>query len=234
MNELKDITVMVVEDDNTVRRYTNAYLKKAGFKIIEATSGEEALSLAKKHRPEVIVLDIMLPGINGFDVCKQLQDSEIDSIIIMLTSKSEDIDVIHGLDIGGDDYMVKPYNPDELIARIRAIFRRWRHLHKSDDVLGYKNIHIDYKQLKAYKEGVELDLTPREITLLSVFLQNQGQLLTRKDLYGSIYGEDHYGTIKVIDVYVRRLREKVEDDPQDPVLLKTVWGKGYVCGDYDI
>jgi DNA-binding response OmpR family regulator len=233
MDELKDITVLVVEDDNTARRLTNASLKKAGFKVIEAASGEDALSMAKQNRPEVIVLDILLPGINGFEVCKKLQDMEIDSIIIMLTSKSEDMDVIHGLDIGGDDYLVKPCNHNELIARIKAILRRWQHVHKPDDVLGYRNIRIDYKQLKAYKDGEELDLTPREITLLSVFLQNQGKLLTRQDLYSNIYGEDHYGTIKVIDVYVRRLREKVEDDPQEPVFLKTVWGRGYVCGDYD-
>jgi DNA-binding response OmpR family regulator len=209
MDELKDITVLVVEDDNTTRKHMNGYLKKAGLKVIEAANGEDALAMAQKHRPEVIVLDIVLPGINGYDVCKRLQDLEIDSIVIMLTSKSEDMDVIHGLDIGGDDYMVKPCNHDELIARIRAILRRWQHVHKPDDVLGYKNIRIDYKQLKAYKDSEELDLTPREITLLSVFLQNQGKLLTRQDLYGSIYGEDHYGTIKVIDVYVRRLREKV-------------------------
>ena len=151
----------------------------------------------------------------------------------MLTARTEDIDKIHGLEIGADDYMVKPYNPDELIARIKAILRRWLPSHRSEGVIEYKGVRIDYKHLLAYRDRKEIDLTKREITLLSVFLQNQGKLLTREDLYKSIYGDNHFGTQKVIDVYVKRLREKVEEESHNPKIIKTVWGKGYVCGEYE-
>ncbi|MCL1908907.1 MAG: response regulator transcription factor [Holophagaceae bacterium] len=233
MNDISGITVLVVEDDSTTRHYAINCLEKAGFEVTGVATGEEGLSIAKATRPDVVVLDIMLPGINGFEFCTKLHEAEIDSIIIMLTVKTEDIDKIHGLEIGADDYMAKPYNPDELIARIKAILRRWLPTHRSDDILEYKGVRIDYKHLLAYKDRRELDLTKREITLLSVFLRNQGRLLSREELYKSIYGENHFGTQKVIDVYVKRLRVKIEDDSHSPSVIKTVWGKGYVCGEYE-
>jgi DNA-binding response OmpR family regulator len=232
MKGISGITVLVVEDDDATRHFTVNCLKKAGFAITEAADGETALRLAKEKKHEVIVLDIMMPGMDGFEVCKELHRSEISSIIIMLTAKTEDVDKIHGLDIGADDYMVKPFNPKELVARIKAIFRRWQRINKPEDQLSYRDVSIDYKNLLAYKAGAEIDLTRREITLLSMFLQNQGKVLSRDDLYNSIYGENHFGTQKVIDVYVKRLREKVEDDTHNPMIIKTVWGKGYVCGEY--
>jgi len=233
MKSLSDITVLVVEDDNATRHYITSSLTKAGYKVIESVNGEEAMLIAQSQKPIVIVLDIMLPGIDGFDVCAKLHESKIDSIIIMLTAKTEDIDKIRGLELGADDYMVKPFNPIELIARIKAIMRRWLRAYQHSDTQEYMGIRIDYRSLKTFKGDVELDLTPREITLLSVFLQNQGKVLSRDDLYKSIYGETHFGTNKVIDVYVKRLREKIEDNPHEPMVVKTVWGKGYVCGKYD-
>lgn len=233
MNQISGITVLVVEDDDTTRHYAISCLEKAGFGVKGVASAEEGLSYAKKYKPDVIVLDIMLPGIDGFETCTKLHEAEIDSIVIMLTAKTEDIDKIHGLEIGADDYMVKPYNPDELIARVRAILRRWLPTHKTEDVIEYKGVRIDYKHLLAYKERKELDLTKREITLLSIFLRNQGRLLSREELYKSIYGENHFGTQKVIDVYVKRLRVKIEDDSNNPQIIKTIWGKGYVCGEYE-
>jgi DNA-binding response OmpR family regulator len=232
METMRGLTALVVEDDHLDRLHTVACLEKAGFKVIEAAGGEEAVSLAQEQVPEVIVLDIMLPDLDGFGVCERLHDLGIDSIVIMLTVRTEDVDKIHGLGVGADDYMVKPYNPDELVARIKAIFRRWQHHHKSDDVLGYKDVQIDYKDLKAYKDGEELNLTLREITILSMFLHNQNRLLTREDLYKCVYHEDHFTSTNVIDVYMKRLREKIEADPHKPEVLKTIWGKGYVCGEY--
>jgi DNA-binding response OmpR family regulator len=226
------MTALVIEDDHLDRRHTVACLEKAGFEVIEAATGEEGLSLGQEHRPEAIVLDITLPGLDGFGVCERLHELEIDSIVIMLTVRAEDVDKIHGLGVGADDYMTKPYNPDELVARIKAIFRRWQHHHKSDDVLAYKDIQIDFTDLKVYKDGGELNLTLREITILSLFLHNQNKLLTRDDLHKSIYHENHFTNTNVIDVYMKRLREKIESDPHNPEVLKTVWGKGYVCGEY--
>lgn len=230
LNETSAITVLIVEDDNLVRRHTAATLGKAGFKIAEAVSGEEALSIAKSIKPEAIVLDVMLPGIDGFETCKKLHESGIDSAIVILTAKSEDREKIHGLELGADDYMVKPFNPDELVARIKAIMRRWR-ANESSDTIESMGIRVEYKVSKTYKNNNELDLTPREFAILNVFLQNQGKLLSRETLYGSVWGENHFGGRKAIDVYIKRLREKIEDDPSSPQLIKTVWGKGYMFGD---
>jgi len=229
LSETSSITVLIVEDDNLVRHLTAATLQKAGFKVLEAVSGEEALSVAKSHKPEVIVLDVMLPGIDGFETCKILHESGIDSAIIMLTAKSEDREKIHGLELGADDYMVKPYNPDELVARIKAILRRW-HANESGDTIEAMGIRIEYKVSKTYKNNTEVDLTPREFAILNVFLQNQGKLLSRETLYTNVWGENHFGGRKAIDVYIKRLREKIEDEPSSPKIIKTVWGKGYVFG----
>jgi DNA-binding response OmpR family regulator len=231
MEDLSKIKVLVVDDDNVTRHFTLAFLKNAGFQVQGATSGEEGLAIALENKPDVIVLDILMPGMNGFETCVKLHEHGIDSIIIMLTVRSEDIDKIHGLEIGADDYMVKPYNPDELVARIKAILRRWLLAHHADGETANMGLSIDYSQFVAFKNGVELDLTRREITLLGAFLRNPGKLLTREDLFNVIYGESHFGTQKVIDVYIKRIRAKIESDPQNPLIIKTVWGKGYVCGD---
>jgi len=231
MDDLSKIKVLVVDDDNVTRHFTLAFLKNAGFQVQGASSGEEGLAISKESKPDVIVLDILMPGMDGFETCVKLHESGIDSIIIMLTVRSEDIDKIHGLEIGADDYMVKPYNPDELVARIKAVLRRWLPTHHADAASDHMGLNIDYSQFVAFKDGVELDLTRREITLLGAFLRNPGKLLTREDLFNVVYGENHFGTQKVIDVYVKRIREKIENDPQNPAIIKTVWGKGYVCGD---
>ncbi|MDR0498491.1 MAG: response regulator transcription factor [Holophagales bacterium] len=230
MNEARDISVLVVEDDNLARRYIATALEKAGFKPTEVASGEEALSIAKSIKPDAIVLDVMLPGMDGFETCTKLQESDIDSVIVMLTAKSEDLDKIRGLEIGADDYMVKPFNPDELVARIKAILRRWRP-NEPNETMESMGITVDYKAAKIYKDTRELDLTPREFAILNAFMQNQGKLLSRETLYGNVWGENHFGGRKAIDVYIKRLREKIEDDPSNPQLIKTVWGKGYVFGD---
>ena len=231
MDDISKIKVLVVDDDNVTRHFTLAFLKNAGFQVQGSSSGEEGLAIAKEQKPDVIVLDILMPGMDGFETCLKLHENEIDSIIIMLTVRSEDIDKIHGLEIGADDYMVKPYNPDELVARIKAVLRRWLPTHHADIGTNHMGLSIDYSQFVAFKDGVELDLTRREITLLGAFLRNPGKLLTREDLFNVVYGENHFGTQKVIDVYVKRIREKIETDPQNPTVIKTVWGKGYVCGD---
>jgi len=231
MEDVSKIKVLVVDDDNVTRHFTLAFLKNAGFQVQGASSGEEGLAIAIENKPDVVVLDILMPGMDGFETCVKLHEHGIDSIIIMLTVRSEDIDKIHGLEIGADDYMVKPYNPDELVARINAILRRWLPAHHADVGTDHMGLSIDYGQFVAFKDGAELDLTRREITLLGAFLRNPGKLLTREDLFNVVYGENHFGTQKVIDVYVKRIREKIEVDPQNPLIIKTVWGKGYVCGD---
>ena len=230
MDTMSDTTVLIVEDSDFMRRHVAASLARAGFETIEATGGEEALSIAKLHKPDVIVLDIMMPGIDGFETCKKLHKAGVDSAIIMLTGKSEDRHKIHGLEVGADDYMVKPFNPNELVARIKAVLRRWRRAGESGDALEYAGVRIEYKISKSYKHDRELDLTPREFSILSLFMQNPCRLISKEDLYKSVWGENHFGSRKVIDVYIKRLREKIEDNPSNPQLIRTIWGKGYVFG----
>ena len=233
MDTMRDITVLVVEDSEFMRRHVAASLARAGFETIEAAGGEEALSIAKLHKPEVIVLDIMMPGMDGFETCEKLNEAGVDSAVIMLTGKSEDRHKIYGLEVGADDYIIKPFNPNELVARIKAVLRRWRRTGESSDTSEYMGIRIEYKVSKSYKHDRELDLTPREFAILSMFIQNPCKLLSKEEMYKSVWGENHFGSRKVIDVYIKRLREKVEDDPSDPQLIRTIWGKGYLFGDCD-
>ena len=233
MNTMNDITILVVEDSLFMRRHVAASLTKVGFGVIEASGGEEALAIAKEHKPEVIVLDVMMPGIDGFETCERLHESGVKSAVIMLTGKTADQDKIRGLEVGADDYIVKPFNPNELIARIKAVLRRWRRANESGDTLESMGVRIEYKISKSFKHDRELDLTPREFAILNLFMQNNCKLLSKETLYKRVWGENHFGSRKVIDVYIKRLREKVEDDPSNPQLIRTVWGKGYVFGDSD-
>jgi Response regulators consisting of a CheY-like receiver domain and a winged-helix DNA-binding domain len=221
-----DINILVVEDEESIRKFISINLKRDGFIAYEAKSGEEALKLMKGFTPDVIVLDIMLPGIDGYRVCSLIRQEHPGVVIIMLTAKSQDMDKIMGLELGADDYMVKPFNPLELSARIRAALRRTKG-RNTEDVIESGRIRIDINAQRVYKDGIEIEFTPREFALLKVFAENPGKALSRDDLLDLAWGGDFFGDYKTVDVHIRRLREKVEDDPSNPRLLSTVWGFGY-------
>ena len=227
MSEAK-IKVLVVEDEASIRKFIAINLERSGFTVLEAETGEKALEMARAYRPEVMVLDVMLPGIDGFEVCTKLRDEMPELIIIMLTARGQDIDRITGLEIGADDYMVKPFNPRELTARINSVLRRIERLKMPDDEpLVYKNLVMDLKSQKFFKDNVEIELTPTEFSVLKMFMSNVGRALSRNELFNSVWGKNYFGDLKTLDVYIRRIREKIEDNPSKPKYIETVWGYGY-------
>ncbi|MDP4180408.1 MAG: response regulator transcription factor [Bacillota bacterium] len=225
---MENTKVLVVEDESSIRKFININLDRSGFSVIEAESGEEGLMKLKEYQPAVVILDVMLPGMDGFEVCRKIRDEKSDAIVIMLTAKGQDMDKIVGLELGADDYMVKPFNPLELVARIRANLRRVDKSHVQDEnVIVTGKVSLDTGAQKFYKSGVDIELTPREFAIVKVFMENQGKALSRDELLNHIWGRNYFGDIKTVDVHIRRLREKIEDDPSDPKLIETVWGFGY-------
>lgn len=220
--------VLVVEDEASIRKFISINLERSGFDVLEAESGEKALEMAATYKPPVMVLDVMLPGIDGFQVCSSLRKEMPDIIIIMLTARGQDVDKINGLELGADDYMVKPFNPRELTARIRTILRRTE-LPKGHDnnVLSYKNLSMDLNSQKFFKDGKEIELTPTEFMILKMFMSNVGRALSRNELFNSVWGKNYFGDLKTLDVYIRRVREKIEENPSKPQYIETVWGYGY-------
>jgi len=222
------IKVLVVEDEASIRKFIAINLERSGFDVLETDNGEKALEMAAVCRPEVIVLDVMLPGIDGFQVCTRLRKDMPEVIIIILTARGQDIDKITGLELGADDYMVKPFNPRELVARIRTILRRTESSKASDDtILTYKNLIMDLNSQKFFKNKTEIELTPTEFAVLKMFMSNMGRALSRNELFNSVWGKNYFGDLKTLDVYIRRIREKIEEKPSKPEYIETVWGFGY-------
>ncbi len=225
------IKVLVVEDETSIRKFIAVNLNRSNFEVLEAEDGETALSLAKSLNPEVIVLDVMLPGIDGFEVCMKLRKQNPQIIIIMLTARGEDMDKIMGLELGADDYMVKPFNPLELVARIRANLRRFQKQHSNN--IYFKQIILDLEAKRLYKNEQEVDLTPTEFAILKLLMKNPGKTFSRNEIMNSVWGENYFGDLKTVDVHIRRMRGKIEDDPSNPQVIKTVWGFGYRLGEED-
>lgn len=223
----ENINVLVVEDEESIRKFITINLDRNGFGVIEAATGEEAMEVLKEHAVRVVILDIMLPGIDGLEVCRRIRELNLDVVIVMLTAKGQDMDKIMGLELGADDYMVKPFNPLELIARIRAILRRSVKPAEQMDVISRKHYVLDIRAQKFYKNGLEVEVTPREFSCLKFFMENAGKALSRDELLNEVWGKHYFGDIKTVDVHIRRIREKVEDKPSAPSAIETVWGYGY-------
>ncbi|ADL07068.1 response regulator transcription factor [Thermosediminibacter oceani] len=227
MQQLSCGRILVVEDEDSIRRFIVINLKRNGYEVIEAASGEEALMKAMEGKPDLVVLDVMLPGMDGFEVCRLLREKLPDMAVIMLTARGQDIDKIMGLELGADDYVVKPFNPLELTARIRAVLRRIRKAGLEDEKISSGPFMLDLKGHRVLKKGEELDLTPREFDLMALFMKNPGKAFSRDEILNAVWGADYVGDPKTVDVHIRRLREKVEDDPGRPEYIETVWGIGY-------
>ncbi len=219
--------ILVVEDEESIRRFITLNLSAVGYEVGEADTGEKALAMSSSFRPDVMVLDLMLPGISGFEVCRRVREMRPETFIIMLTAKSQDTDKIFGLELGADDYLIKPFNPLELIARIKALLRRRTILQVENNVLKCDDLLLDIAANKFFKNGVEIELTPTEFALLKMFMENQGKALKRNEMLNAVWGQDYFGDTKTLDVHIRRLREKLEDNPSVPEYIKTVWGFGY-------
>jgi two-component system alkaline phosphatase synthesis response regulator PhoP len=220
-----------VEDEAATRLSIRAALLKEGFRVIEARCGEEALRLFDQTpAPDAVILDIGLPDLDGFEVCQKIRENRADTAVLMLTSHSEPEDKITGLTLGADDYIVKPFNPGELVARIRAVLRRSGQRAASTEPLLFEDLHLDVKSLQAFKGGVDVNLSPREFALLAALVRHPGQVMTREQLGKEVWGTTQRGNARALDVFVCKLREKIEDNPARPHYVKTAWGAGYVCG----
>ncbi len=219
--------VLLVDDEKTLVKALTFNLEKEGYQVIPAYDGEEALKLVETETPDLIILDLMLPGVDGFEVCRKVRKS-LDIPIIMLTAKGDDIDKILGLELGADDYMTKPFNPRELLARVKAIFRRTETQGTSlNSLIKIQDLQIDLYQHKVRVKDNEVDLTSKEFALLNILASNPGRVFSREQLLQQIWGYNYYGDARTVDVHIRHLREKLESDPSNPRYILTVWGTGY-------
>ena len=217
--------ILLVDDEEKLLRSVTAYLEKEGYTVRQATNGRMALTLVQTFQPDLVVLDIMLPEIDGLEVLRRLRQTS-DVYVIMLTAKADETDKIIGLSLGADDYVTKPFSPRELVARIKATLRRASGLQTTQE-LAFTRLRLDTTARLAWKDGQPLDLTPIEWTLLHVLMQNHHRALSRGQLIELVWGYDYYGDDRVVDVHIGRLRKKIEDDASDPTLIRTVWGAGY-------
>ena len=223
--------ILLVEDEESIRGFLKINLERNSFEVIEAETGEEGIEKALREKPEIIILDVMLPGIDGFQVCSRLRKEFPNVGIIMLTAKGQDMDKIMGLEFGADDYIIKPFNPLEVVLRVKAILRRIgisedESSNNKNKLMGGPFI-IDLYSQKLLKNNKEIDLTPKEYMLMKLFIENPNKAFTRDELLNLIWGYNFFGDPKIIDVNIRRLRSKIEDDSSNPQYIETVWGIGY-------
>jgi len=218
-------TVLIVDDETSIRNVTRAYLEHEGFQVICADNGPEALTLAEQHRPDLIILDLMLPGMDGMEVAARLRQ-ESDVYILMLTARSEEADRVAGLRIGADDYLTKPFSPRELVARVQAILRRRRGTAEPDMSLRFQHVRVDAERREAWAHDQSLDLTTTEFDVLLALTRHAGKVLSREQLMDLVWGADFYGTDRVVDVYVGQVRRKLEAVTGE-TLIRTVRGVGY-------
>ncbi len=216
--------VLVVDDDPTVAEVVSGYLDRAGYLVDRAADGPAALARAAAHWPDLVVLDLMLPGMDGLEVCRRMRGRG-PVPVIMLTARGDEDDRILGLEVGADDYVTKPFSPRELVLRVESVLRRARPATAAHP-LHAAGLGLDPAARRATKRSVELALTTREFDLLAFFLRHPGRVFSREDLMREVWGWD-FGDLSTVTVHVRRLRGKVEDDPARPRLIHTVWGVGY-------
>ena len=221
--------ILLVEDEESIRGFLKINLQRNGFIVIEAESGEDGLKKAFLENPDLAILDVMLPGIDGFQVCNKLRSDFPSMGIIMLTAKGQDIDKIMGLEYGADDYIIKPFNPLEVVLRVKAILRRMdvQEEDPAHKVIESGDFVIDLYSQKLLKNGVEIDVTHKEYMLMKLFIENPNKAFTRDELLNTVWGYNFFGDPKIIDVNIRRLRFKIEDDSSSPKHIETIWGIGY-------
>lgn len=226
MTTARKYKVLIVDDDANVRDLVSLYLEKEGLVPVAASNGEEALRLIPQHCPEVVILDIMLPGMDGLEICRNLRRIS-DVPIIMLTAKAEEADRVVGLELGADDYVVKPFSPRELVARVKAVLRRGKEpVGRHDEVLRFAGLEINRSHHRVLLDGGEVPLTPMEFRLLWYLASHEGRVCTRKELLERVWGYDSASDVRTVDVHVKRLRRKLAV-PKAAFSIATVWGMGY-------
>ena len=218
--------IMVVDDDENIAQLVRLYLEKEGFEVVSFSRGDSALTAFKSNPPALLLLDIMLPGMDGWQVCRAIR--QISSIpIIMLSAKDETFDKVLGLELGADDYMTKPFDPKELIARVKAVLRRGQPEQQDNDMLSFPGLTISLSRYEVLYQGKQADMPPKEIELFYFLASHPNTVFTREQLLEKVWGFDYFGDSRTVDVHVKRLREKLTDCEELGWSIKTVWSVGY-------
>jgi DNA-binding response OmpR family regulator len=225
--------VLIIEDDTTIAEVERDFLEIDGFEVIHETDGREGMKKALAGCFDLILLDLMLPGISGYEICKEIRE-KIDIPILMVTARIEDMDKVRGLGLGADDYISKPFSPTELVARVKAHINRYKRLKAGTVPTQNKNDEIDFGRVRivpitrrVYVENKEITMANKEYELLLFFVSNSEIVLSKERLYDKVWGEDTFGDLNTVTVHINRLREKIEHDPSNPQHIQTVWGAGY-------
>lgn len=220
--------VLVLEDEDNIRSFVVINLKRAGYETIEAASGEEALEQLRRNQDiRVAILDIMLPDMDGFEVCRRIRASNSKVGVIMLTARTQEMDKVTGFMTGADDYVTKPFSPAELTARIDALYRRVGGESLDDGELNQPPFILNTRKRTLEKNGEPIKLTQVEYSIMKLFMDNPGKALSREEIWQTVWGENYLGELKIVDVNIRRLRVKIEDEPTNPTYITTIWGFGY-------
>jgi two-component system alkaline phosphatase synthesis response regulator PhoP len=219
--------ILIVEDEESILMALEDNLKMEGYEVESAVNGEEGLSKAKERQFDLIILDIMLPRLDGFEVCKRLRQAGNMTPILMLTAKSQEIDKVLGLELGADDYVTKPFSPRELLARVKALMRRSQQVREGISEAAFGDIEVDFKRYEVNKRGRPVYLTALEFSLLHFLVQNQGQVLSRDTILDAVWGKDVYIQPRTVDKHIAELRKKIEDDSSSPKHIIGVRGVGY-------
>ena len=219
--------ILIIEDEHDMVTGLKFNLEARDYSVIAAYDGETGYRKALEEKPDLVILDLMLPKLNGYEVCKMLKKEIPDLPIIMLTAKSQEAEIVTGLELGADDYITKPFSVLELLARIRALFRRVASGSGIQEVHRFGNLEINFKKYYARKKGRSLKLSPREYELLRCFIERQGEIISREELLNQIWGYDSIPDTRTVDAHIAKLRRKIEDKPEEPKLIVTIHGTGY-------
>ena len=219
-------TILIIDDEPEMVRGLSDNLRFEGYRTLAATNGDEGLRLALQEVPDLILLDVMMPRMSGWDVCRQLRQRGIDVPVIMLTARGEEVDRVLGLELGADDYVTKPFSLRELLARVRAVLRRPGPRQKFEEV-AFGDIRIHLRGRQVFRTGEEIRLTRKEFDLLRYLVEHRGEVLTRERLLDEVWGYERFPTTRTVDAHVLRLRQKLEPDPERPVYILTAHGQGY-------
>lgn len=219
--------ILIVEDEKDMVTGLKFNLEARDYAVIVAYDGETGYQKALEEQPDLVILDIMLPKLNGYEVCKRLKKEIPDLPIIMLTAKSQEAEIVTGLELGADDYITKPFSILELLARIKALFRRTKSGSEIPEVHRFGDLEVNFKKYEARKKGIPIKLSPREYELLKWFTEREGEIVSRDELLNQVWGYDSFPNTRTIDTHIAKLRHKIEDNPEEPKLIVTIHGIGY-------
>ena len=222
--------ILIIEDEEAIAELEKDYLELSDFEVIVESNGDDGVKTALEENFDLIILDLMLPGIDGFEVCKKIRESK-NVPILMVSAKKDDIDKIHGLGLGADDYITKPFSPSELVARVKAHLSRYERLvgtgKRNNDLIEIRGLKIDITARRVYVDGEEKNFTTKEFDLLTFLARHPNHVYTKDELFREIWGMDSVGDIATVTVHIKKIREKVEIDSSNPQYIETIWGVGY-------